>query len=67
MIKPFTITNIREEPDGSKTVFYTVKQVVLIDKFTIKTQIMDATVNVPASIADVDLYIFNLLQESGWV
>lgn len=67
MIKPFTITAIREEQDGTKTVFYTVSKSTIISKGITNTQTMDATINIPASVTDVDLYIFNLLQESGWL
>ena len=66
MIKPFTITNIREEPDGNKTVFFQVKRSEQMPCGNPRTLVMESALYVLAN-EDVDQVVFNSLENSGWI
>ena len=65
MIKPWQILDIRQEPDGGKTVTFKVYKVDItsIPK-SIKT--METAVYVAAH-EDVEDTLYNYLKESGWI
>jgi len=66
MIKPYTITEIREEENGNKTVFFTIRKAG-INEFgnnIIKTLKSATYVSMDE---DIDQVLFKDLQEAGWI
>jgi len=69
MIKNFTVDDIRIEPDGSKTVLFTVKKSRVNPDNTITNRSMQSTFVVPAEYTDMDIdaELFKILERSGWI
>jgi hypothetical protein len=66
MIKPFKVTNVREEPEGAKTVYFTVKKYVYKDNGGVQIDSMSTAIYVDAD-KDVDETIFEDLKKTGWI
>lgn len=66
MIKPFTITSIRDEQDGGKTVFFRVTKVTQITATKSESKTMDTATYVDQG-KDIDQHVFDVLKQSGWI
>jgi hypothetical protein len=69
MIKNWTITNIRTESDGSKTVFFTVTKSRVEPNGTVTTNKISSTFVVPGNFTEeqIDQELFKLLEKSGLI
>lgn len=65
MIKPYKITSIREEPDGNKTVFFSISKTVN-NNGLINTSTMDTAIYVLKE-EDIDEVLFKDLEKGGWL
>lgn len=66
MIKPFKITNTRQEPDGGTTVFFTVTKVQQVSETSSQSKTLETAILVPQG-ENIDQYLFNDLTKSGWI
>jgi hypothetical protein len=66
MIKPFTITDVRDEANGAKTVFFRIRKTVQVTDTRSQTQTMQTSTYVEAG-QDIDAHVYNILKESGWL
>jgi len=70
MIKPFTVIKVRDEADGTVTIFYKVAKSVVEDENTrsISTRVLTSHTNVPRTDnMDFDMIVFNALEGTGWL
>jgi len=69
MIKPFTVTRVRDEADGTVTIFYTVsKAAVREDNNGISTRVLTSHTNViRQEDMDFDMIVFKALEGTGWL
>jgi hypothetical protein len=70
MIKPFTILKTNVEVDNTTTVFFKVlKTVVQYYEGELRpvTDSLETAINVPASITDIDKFLYQHLTKSGWI
>lgn len=65
MIKPYTILRIRDEDDGSKTVFFRVTKVVQLSDTKSSRTSMESAIRVDAG-QDIDQALFQSLSQTGW-
>lgn len=65
MIKPFEILGTSEGPNNSTRVEFKVKRSEPTDKGS-RTLHMQTAIYVPAG-ENIDMYIFNDLQQQGWI
>lgn len=65
VIKPFKILETRQESGGSTGVFYQSEITEIVDGKR-RTRGVRAYISVPSG-EDIDQYLFNFLQESGWL
>jgi hypothetical protein len=66
--KPFIIDNIREEPDGSKTIFFTATKVLINTELnSTDTSTFTSTINVSSSTEDIGLAVYDYLQTTGFL
>lgn len=66
VIKPFTILSTRPEQNGSTGVFYESMITEVVDETHRNTRGVRSYISVPAG-EDIDTYVFNFLQDSGWL
>lgn len=66
MIKPYRINQIRDESDGSKTVFFVVSRSITMGGGKTRTSQMSTAFNVPPG-ADIDTVLYEELKKSGWL
>lgn len=66
MIKPYNITNIREEPNGAKTVFFSITKTEEKPCGGFKVTTLKSTVYVSAD-ENIDDILFNSLEKSDWI
>lgn len=66
MIKPFNILSVRDEADGGKTAFITVKKVEQVTETRRRTQEFHTAIYVDAGL-DVDEVVYDFLLRGGWI
>lgn len=66
IIKPFRITETRQDPDGALGVTFEAWKAIVLSESKRRKIVMTAFVRVPAG-EDVDMTVFIYLQESGWL
>jgi len=65
--KPFEILNIVEEYDGTKTAYFKVSRSYTTDTNLENTTTMETFYNFnPNVVVDIELKIFEMLQQNGW-
>lgn len=70
MIKPFIILKTTTEEDGTITIFFNVKKTVFEEyqgEIRPVTNSLETAINVPASIIDIDKFLYQHLTETGWI
>jgi len=70
MIKPFTVSRVRDEVDGTVTIFYSVGKSVVEEGDTkiITTRMLNSHTNVPRTDnMDFDMIVFKALEGTGWL
>jgi len=66
VIKPFTIVSIVEEPNGNQGVTVKAFKTEYTSETATRTGEITTFVSVPPD-EDVDMFVFNFLDEGGWV
>ena len=66
MIKPFKILQTRTEQDGSTGVIFEVFKSQVSEDRTASGRLMRTYISVPEG-EDVDQYLFNFLDQGGWL
>lgn len=66
IIKPFRVTETREEPDGALGVTFEAWKAIVLSESKRRKIVMTAFVRVPAG-EDVDMAVFTYLQNTGWL
>lgn len=66
MIKPFTITNVREEPCGGRTVFFRIRKAMQVSETKLTVRTMETAIFVTAD-QDNDQQVYETLKQSGWL
>ena len=66
MIKPFKIKLIREETDGSKTVFFSVRKVTQLTETKKRSDEFHAALHMSAD-TDPDEFVYDYLKKGGWI
>jgi hypothetical protein len=69
MVKNWKITNIRTEPDGSQTVFFTVSKSRVEPDGAVSTNNIASTFVVPEGITEerIEQELFKILEKSGLI
>ncbi len=66
MIKPYTITHIREETDGAKTVFFSITKTEEKPCGGFRVSTLEAAAYVSKE-EDMDQVLFSNLEKSDWI
>ena len=66
MIKPFKIQMIRDESDGSKTVFFSVRKVMQLTETKKRSEEFHAALHIDAGV-DADEFVYEYLKKGGWI
>ena len=68
IIKPFKVESIREEVDGTITIFYTCSKSEAMADNSISTTGVSSHTNVPKEDnMDFDMIVFKALEGTGWL
>jgi hypothetical protein len=66
-LKPFEILNIVDEYDGTKTAYFKAYKFYMTDANTENIASMENFYNFnPTEISDIELKIFEILEQNGW-
>ena len=65
-LKQFKITGTRPEPDGGTGVFFESEVVEVFEEGKRHRRGVKSYISVPAG-EDIDMYVFQFLQNSGWL
>lgn len=65
-LKQFRITGTRQEPDGGTGVFFESEIVEVYEQGKRQRRGVKSYISVPAG-EDIDMYVFQFLQTSGWL
>lgn len=66
MIKPFKVLSIRDEPNGAKTAFVSVRKVEQLTETKKRTEEFHTAIYVDEGL-DVDEVVYEYLKQGGWI